>query len=108
MAIKMSPFSNVFYENILLIVAGVALELVQVMQLFKLTGAIVGAQFIIKFPLSKPAKSSQIFKIPIFLLKALMFSWLFAYISICLDPPPHYVSKSKHFAYPTHPPPLLT
>ena len=55
-----------FYENILLIVAGVALGLVQVMRLFKLTGAIVGAQFIIKFPLTKPAKLGQIFKFSFF------------------------------------------
>ena len=97
-----------FNENILLIVAGVALGLVQVMQIYKLTGAIVGAQFIIKFPLTKPAKLSQISNFFFFLLKALMFCGLFAYVSICLDPPTHYVSKSKHFAYPTHPLSLLT
>ena len=79
MAIKMSPFQMFFYENILLIVAGVVLGLVQVMQLYKLTGAIVDAQFIIKFPLTKPAKLSQSFKISFFLLKALTFFWV-----ICL------------------------
>ena len=66
-AIKMhSPLFKFLHENILLIVAGVALGLVQVMQLFKLTGAIVGAQFIIKFLLTELEKSSQIFKISFF------------------------------------------
>ena len=93
MAIKMSPFQMFFYENILLIVAGVVLGLVQVMQLFKLTVANVGARLIILFPLTEPAKSRQIFKISFFAQSFNVF-WVI-YLRKHLPQPTHPLCKQK-------------
>ena len=54
-----------------------------------------------KIPSSQTDQIEPVFQNFFFLLKALMFFGLFAHVSICLDPPTHYVSKSKHLTYPT-------